>query len=64
MRWIGSGVSTFNDNKQDPTQGLTTYAALGGQAMTTQLLGGIQAGVRGIGSAGGGLVQAMRAAKQ
>ena len=58
--WLGSGVPTFNDNKQDPTQGLTQYAAIGGQQVSSQVLGGIQQGLSGagglVGSVGNSLI--------
>lgn len=60
MRWIGSGVPTFNDDKGDPTGGLTQYAAFGGAQISGQVLQGIQTGASGIGRAGGGLINAMR----
>ena len=49
MRWIGSSVGTFNDNKQDPTAGLTQYTAIAGSQIAPQLLGGLQSGARGFG---------------
>lgn len=51
MRWIGSSVPIFNDNKQDPTQGLTTYVSLAGNSIVPKMLGGITGGARGFGSA-------------
>jgi conjugal transfer/type IV secretion protein DotA/TraY len=59
MRWIGSGVSTFNDNKGDPAGGLTGYAAIGGSQITGQVLGGVQQAAGGIGGLGGSLVKTM-----
>ena len=41
LRWIGQNVSTFNDQAQDPTQGLTQYAAIGGARIGGQLAGGM-----------------------
>lgn len=42
LRWAGSGVSTFGDMNQDPTQGLVQYAAFGGMTVGQQITGGIQ----------------------
>lgn len=58
-RWIGAGIQTFNDNKDDPTQGLTQYAALGGQQIAGQVLGGVQQGVGAAGGLGGSLINSM-----
>ena len=60
MRWIGSSVPIFNDDKQDPTSGLTTYTALAGNQIVPQMLGGIRSGASGLGS---GLGQALKMAK-
>ena len=60
MRWIGSGVSTFNDNKGDPAGGLTGYAAIGGSQITGQVLGGVQQAAGGIGGLGGSLIKTMK----
>ncbi|PZO87910.1 MAG: hypothetical protein DI626_02960 [Micavibrio aeruginosavorus] len=51
MRWIGSGVSKFNDNAEDPTGGLTQYAALGGAQISGQVMGGLSQGASGLGAA-------------
>lgn len=51
MRWIGSGVSKFNDNAEDPTGGLTQYAALGGAQISRQVMGGLSQGANGLGAA-------------
>lgn len=59
MRWIGSGVSTFNDNKEDPTANLGQYVALGGSQISGQILGGIQQGARGAGGLVGSLASEM-----
>ncbi|HBR69862.1 MAG TPA: hypothetical protein DEA55_10860 [Rhodospirillaceae bacterium] len=39
LRWMGSGVSTFSDINQDPTESLTKYAALGGVSVSQQISG-------------------------
>lgn len=59
MRWIGSSVPIFNDDKQDPTSGLTTYTALAGNQIVPQMLSGVKSGAGGIGA---GLGQAMKMA--
>lgn len=45
MRWMGTQVSTFNDNTGDPTQNLTQYTALAGSQIAPQILGGLNQGV-------------------
>lgn len=59
MRWIGSSVPIFNDNKQDPTSGLTTYTALAGNQIVPQMLGGVRSGASGVGK---GLGEALKMA--
>jgi len=49
LRWLGAGVSSFGDNQQDPVQGLTQYAALGGQRIGGQLADGFTQLGQGIG---------------
>ena len=49
MRWIGSSVPIFNDNKQDPTQGLTTYVSLAGNTIVPNMLGGVTGLAKGVG---------------
>jgi len=42
LRWLGSNVASFVDSgKQDPTQGLTQYAAIGGVTIGSQLFQGV-----------------------
>jgi hypothetical protein len=55
MRWMNSRVGTFNDNKSDPTDNLTTYAAASGSQITGQLFGAGQNASRGLGQAVGAL---------
>ena len=47
LRWMGQSVTTFNDQRQDPAQGLVSTAQIGAQ----QTLGNIGGGVQGILSA-------------
>lgn len=61
MRWIGSSVGTFNDNKQDATAGLTQYTAMAGQTIAPQILGGLQSGAR---TAGRGIGELLRPATE
>lgn len=49
MRWISSRVSTFNDNKEDPAEHLSGYAALGGAQITGTLFQGARSGVKAAG---------------
>lgn len=37
MRWMGSGVSAFGDVRDDPSQGLIRYAAIGGATVGNQV---------------------------
>jgi hypothetical protein len=59
LRWAGAGVKSFGDTYQDPAEGLTQYAAIGGYVVGERAMGGIrQAGTvmgQGIGAAGGRL---------
>ncbi len=58
MRWINTGITTFNDNKGDPTSDLTTYAAVGGARASSQVFGGMQSFAQGAGQTGGALIKA------
>lgn len=51
LRWLGQSVSSFSDQTQDPTQGLTQYAAIGGATVGGQLAGGMTQ----LSKAGGGV---------
>jgi hypothetical protein len=57
MRWIGSSVPIFNDNKQDPTQGLTSYVSLAGSQILPNMMNGVTGVARGTGA---GLGQAVK----
>jgi conjugal transfer/type IV secretion protein DotA/TraY len=39
LRWMGAGVQSFADQSQDPTAGLTQYAAIGGSQIGSQAVG-------------------------
>ncbi len=53
LRWTGAGVSAFSDINQDPVEGLTKYAALGGLTVGQKTATGIKDLSGGIGQAGG-----------
>lgn len=55
LRWLGQSVSSFSDSTQDPTQGLTQYAAIGGARIGGQLAGGATELGKGGGAGIGGL---------
>jgi conjugal transfer/type IV secretion protein DotA/TraY len=58
MRWMSPGVSTFNDNKSDPTANLAAYASMA----TTQFAQPImQNATNAVGGAARGLAGALRA---
>lgn len=57
MRWLNSRVSTFNDNKEDPTQNLTRYASLGGAEIGGQIMQGARQGASGMGQAAGAFMK-------
>jgi conjugal transfer/type IV secretion protein DotA/TraY len=56
-RWLGSQVSTFNDNVSDPTQNLATYTSIAGNQMITPIVGGINQGIGGATGLAGGLMK-------
>lgn len=64
MRWIGSSVGTFNDNKQDPTAGLTQYTAMAGGTIAPQILGGLRSGARAAGQGIGAAIESAAAPAQ
>lgn len=51
LRFMGAGVSTYSDINEDPTEGLTRYAAFGGLTISEQAVGAVQRGASGIGGA-------------
>lgn len=55
LRWLGQSVSAFSDSTQDPTQGLTQYAAIGGAKVGGQLAGGMTQLSKAAGGVPGGL---------
>ncbi len=51
LRWMGAGVASFSDtNKEDPTQGLTRYTAIGGMTLGQQAVGGLREVAGGLGT--------------
>ncbi len=58
LRWAGAGVSSFGDSRDDPTQGLIRYAAIGGATVGGQVTSGLQQGGKLAGSATGGILSA------
>jgi hypothetical protein len=57
LRWGGSGTKSFGDTSDDPAEGLTQYAAMGGYMVGQRL-------VQGIGQAGKGVGQGLGAAME
>lgn len=57
MRWMSPGVSTFNDNKSDPTSNLTTYASIATNQFASPILGKLTQGSGAIGSLTGQLAR-------
>ncbi len=55
LRWMGASVSSFGDINQDPAEGLTQYAALGGITAGQQAVGGVNKLSSGLGGALGNL---------
>ena len=51
LRWIGSGASSFADKSEDPAQGLTQYAAVGGATIGGKLAGAVNQAGQGVGQA-------------
>lgn len=52
LRWLGSSATAFSDNTQDPTAGLSQYAAIGGMRIGGQVAGGLTQLGSGLGSLG------------
>lgn len=55
LRWLGQSVQSFNDKAEDPTQGLTQYAAIGGAKIGGQMAGAMTQFASIPGAAGQGL---------
>ncbi len=50
MRWMGAGIQSFNDQRDDAVPGLVQYAGIGGYGMANQVTGALQQGATGAGS--------------
>ena len=61
LRWMGHGVSTFNDQAGEPAEGLSSRIAIGGSVMGGQLQGAFGKG--GFAGAAGSLAKAANQAK-
>lgn len=48
LRWMGAGVSAFGDINDDPTEGLTKYAAIGGITFGKQAIGAVNEAGKGL----------------
>ncbi len=57
LRWAGSGVQSFGDNRDDPTEGLIRYAAIGGATVGQQVTSGLQQMGKGAGQGMGALMK-------
>ncbi len=60
LRWMGAGVSTFNDNAGEPAEGLVSKLAIGGGIMGSQLQQAGSAGGQMIGGAGAGISKLLK----
>ncbi|MCB9990358.1 MAG: DotA/TraY family protein [Rhodospirillales bacterium] len=49
LRWMGAGVQSFGDQRDDPAQGMVQYAAFGGAQLSGQIGGALQQGARAAG---------------
>ncbi|MCI5059668.1 MAG: DotA/TraY family protein [Alphaproteobacteria bacterium] len=54
LRWMGQGVSTFNDDRGEPAEGLISKMAIGGGMAGQQIQGAVAAGKQGLGSLAAG----------
>lgn len=56
LRWTGSSATAFGDTDQDPTEGLTKYAATGGMIQGEQITTGIISSAKDTGSVLGKMI--------
>ena len=49
LRWGGGGAKTFGDTSEDPAEGLTQYAAIGGYMVGNRVISGVNQAGQGIG---------------
>ncbi|MCB9987933.1 MAG: DotA/TraY family protein [Rhodospirillales bacterium] len=59
LRWMGAGVSSFGDQRDDPTEGLVQYAAIGGARMSQQAVGVMVDGAKLAGQVPGAVVSGL-----
>lgn len=57
LRWAGSGAKSFGDQYDDPTSGLTRYAAMGGYTIGQRLSGAVVNAGQGLGAGVGGVAK-------
>jgi conjugal transfer/type IV secretion protein DotA/TraY len=57
LRWMGAGVSTFNDMAGEPAEGLVTKLAVGGGIMGGQLQSAASAAGQSVGGLGGAVAK-------
>ena len=50
-RWMGDQISSFGDQREDPTEGMVQYAAIGGHIVGGQIGSALTSGFRGVGQA-------------
>ncbi len=48
LRWMGTEVPTFSDKDKNPTEGLVSYAAMGGMTLGQQVVQGASGSLKGI----------------
>lgn len=64
LRWMGAGVQSFGDQRDDPAANLVQYAAFGGANISGQVIGAVQQGAQtagmGAGAAAKGLAEKMK----
>ncbi len=49
LRWMGAGVQSFGDQRDDPAQGMVQYAAFGGANLGGQVAGAMNQGANAMG---------------
>ncbi len=49
LRWMGAGVQSFGDQRDDPAQGMVQYAAFGGNQIAGQVTGALNQGAKAAG---------------
>lgn len=59
LRWMGAGVQSFGDQRDDPAQGMVQYAAFGGANLAGQISGAMAQGARTAGQAVGAPIRGL-----